>query len=123
MSEKRYITPEEFEKREAANEIKVVSFNVGKTHINEAERVINALRPINKKDDGFVYSCRCNASNHTEWLFGYTDYDVYREVDKKVDEEINKIWEEQGSLYIPGLCESPDCTASCTCPFNPVGSE
>lgn len=121
MAEKRYINPDEFEELAEEKKIVVITFSVGKIHLKEAERLIDTLRPINKKDPGFCYSCRCSDHNHTQWLFGYTDPAVFDEADKKADEEIAKIWNEDGKTYVAGLYNSPDCENTCICPFNPTG--
>jgi hypothetical protein len=118
MSNEHYIDPEKFDRLVKEEKLMKIGYSIDNDFdIKYAENVINSLRPINRKDPGFKYSCKCD-KYETIWLFGYTDQTVYEEADKKVDEVILQNRELRGDTNtdVCGM-EFGDFTA-CQCPFD-----
>jgi len=118
MSKEHYISPEEFDKLVDRDILLRMCYTTHNTvGFKYAQRVIDALRPINAKDPGFKYSCRCT-DEFTVWLFGYTDYSIRKEADAKCKQIVlfNRIERGDDPYVINSSC--PEGGSACSCPFD-----
>jgi len=115
----KYIPPDEFEELVDNGEL----FRVGLTILNDdiyfAEKCIDAIRPLNKQDPGFTYSCECKSNiNGTTWLFGYTNHEIKENVEELLK---NMIITERLELGVENpeedLYSSFAHGTPCSCPF------
>lgn len=112
-----YITPEEFNKKFVNEEINGFALLSTKNNHHLVEKVIEVIRPINKKDPGFCYSCMCK-HDVTEWRFGYTDLAIFEEADKAADEFMKDHQKDDSNIGgIIGAFMNPN-TDACVCPFS-----
>lgn len=120
MANNRYITPQDFRARVRNGSLIRLGISLSDYQMEYGERLINALRPINKKDPGFKYSCEC-VTGGTRWMFGYTDREVYMEADALSDEHILAARKELGIIEENISGTSLLVGSPCVCPFNPSG--
>lgn len=128
MSEE-YTAMTEEDLREKSAQVCTVA--VPHTHMNMAERFIEKMREYHRSiGDVFVgYTCACDSSGGTKWLFGYNSEDaeatqaeikevfmsVFEEVYLKQLEEMNPI---DRMLHQMGEASIAANMSPCQCPFS-----
>lgn len=94
----------------------MIRLEVSKGILDRADRIINAMRPYNQKDSGFIYSCTCNPSGSVSWIFAYNSEKIRFNAAKAMYDAIDDLRSGDKKIESGGMADIwPD--SPCVCPY------